>query len=1052
MSEVASSLRPTRQNPHQNPLTQSTHSANIIPMPNINLKPTHKPVKDYYGELQKYADQNVTHEGAVRTAFIALLTACAKQRNATLITEYQMTTDEGRNIFIDGAVTTEFEDPIAYWEAKDVDDDLEIAIQDKRNAGYPMDNILFQTPERAILIQDGQKTLDTDITDKNNLVNALQQLFAYTPPAVEEWQKAVNNFRDRVPDLANKLKDLIEQRYDTDTTFKTAFTAFYEICKTAINPDLSRDAVEEMLVQHILTERIFRTVFARSDFTRRNIIANEIEKVSDALMQHDISRDTFFQGVDHFYVAIERAARLYRDFSKKQHFLNTLYEKFFQSFSEDVADTHGIVYTPQPIVDFMVNSVSHILKTEFGRSLSDKNVHIIDPFVGTGNFIVRLMRDIQGTALEAKYRNELHCNEVMLLPYYIACLNIEHEYYQRTQTYLPFEGIVLADTFELLEDKQMQLFSQENTDRVEKQKGTDMFVVIGNPPYNAGQVNENDNNKNRKYEIMDKRIADTYVADSKATLRNKLYDPYVKAIRWASDRIGNEGIVALVTNNSFLDAAAFDGMRKHLEQDFDAIYILDLGGNARKGVKVSDANVFGIRVGVSVNIFVKSNQNPSENARIFYCRTDDEWNKNKKFKFMNETQHVDNIQWKLIQPDIRNTWLTEGLHSEFATFIPLGTKQAKAIKGFAEGVIFKTYSTGINTARNVWTYNFNQNSLTKNISQTIDTYNSEVARWSQRTDRDAKIDDFVEYDDKKIKWSSTLKQHLKSGHIAEFTDSKIRNVSYRPFTKSNLYFDRIMNDRVNVFPSIFPTTETEMENQVIWLKVGGDWPMFAIMVNNIPDLLPQSGSQCFPFYTYDEDGTNRKENITDWALTDFQKHYNDDTITKWDIFHYTYALLHHPDYRQKYEMNLKRDLPHIPYAPDFRAFAKAGAQLADIHVKYETQPIYDGLNYIETPDIPIDWRVEKMKLSKDKTQLKYNDFLTITGIPEQVYDYRLGTRSALEWVIDQYRVKTDKRSGIINDPNRPSPEERYIFDLIGRVITVSLHTVDIIKSLPPISP
>ena len=377
------------------------------------------------------------------------------------------------------------------------------------------------------MIQNGQVALDLDISEPANLITTIQYLFSYTAPALDNWQTAVADFRAHVPDLANKLMELIEQRYETDPTFKKAFADFYEICRTAINPGLSRFAVEEMLIQHILTERIFRTVFERSDFTRRNIIAREIENVSDALMRHAVSRDAFLEPLDRFYVAIEQAALLCRDFSQKQHFLNTFYEKFFQGFSEDVADTHGIVYTPQPIVDFMVKSVAHILETEFGRSLSDTGVHIIDPFVGTGNFIVRLMQDIQGTTLEEKYRHELHCNEVMLLPYYIASLNIEQEFFQRTQTYLPFEGITLADTFELLEDRQFQLFTRENTERVEKQKAADMFVVIGNPPYNAWQVNDSDNNRNRKYVTMNRRITDTYAADSKATLKSALYDPYI---------------------------------------------------------------------------------------------------------------------------------------------------------------------------------------------------------------------------------------------------------------------------------------------------------------------------------------------------------------------------------------------------------------------------------------------------------------------------------------------------------------------------------------------
>ena len=1018
-------------------------------MPNLNLKPTHKPIRDYYATLQQYEQHDVTHEGAVSAPFETLLNTCARQVNATLIPQYGMHTATGDRIVIDGAVLNEYGIPIAYWEAKDIDDDLDRAVQQKREAGYPLDNTLFQTPQRGILVQNGQVAMDLDISDPANLITSLKDLFAYTAPALDNWQTAVNDFREHVPDLANKLMELIEHRYETDSTFKKTFADFYEICRTSINPNLSRAAVEEMFIQHIITERIFRTVFERSDFTRRNIIAREIENVSDALMRHAFSRDGFLQPLDRFYNAIEQAATLCRDFSQKQHFLNTFYEKFFQGFSEDVADTHGIVYTPQPIVDFMVNSVSHILETEFGRSLSDTGVHIIDPFVGTGNFIVRLMQDIQGTALEEKYRHELHCNEVMLLPYYIASLNIEQEFFHRTQTYLPFEGITLADTFELLEDRgQMQLFTKENTERVERQKAADMFVVIGNPPYNMGQVNENDNNKNRKYETMDKILQETYTQDSKARNKNVLSDPYVKAILWASRRIGEEGVVAFVTNNSFLDGIAFDGMRKHLAQDFDAIYILDLGGNARKGLKVSDANVFGIRVGVSINLFVKTKQNPSETARIFYYRTDDLWNKNKKFDYLNESQNIGKIEWQTIQPNAEYTWLTKGLHAEFNTFIPIGTKEVKAGKITEADTIFKTYSRGIVTCRDAWTYNFNRNTLTENVSRMIGTYNAEVARWMQRTNRKAKVDDFVKYNNEKISWSRDLKLKLKRGKTTKYAEHKLRISHYRPFSKSNLYFDRTLNDVVYVFPSIFPTPEIEKENKVICVNgIGGIKPFHALMVDVIPDFHLTGDSQCFPFYTYNEDGTNRQENIIDWALAAFRKHYSDESISKWDIFHYTYGILHHHKYREKYQANLKRDLPHIPFAEDFRGFANAGAQLADIHVNYESQPKYNGLQYIETPNMPIDWRVEKMKLSRDKTQLVYNDFLTIDGIPAEAFDYRLGTRSALEWIIDQYRIKVDKRSGIVNDPNRVD-EPRYIVDLIGRVISVSLQTVEIVNRLP----
>ena len=1025
-------------------------------MPQLNLKPNHKAIRDYYATLQQYDKHDITHEGAVSNPFAFLLDACAKQTDATLVPQYPMRTPAGNRIVLDGVILDTYRIPFAYWEAKDMDDDLHRAVQEKRNAGYPFDNILFQNPQRGILYQNGEQVFDVDITDPTRLIAALRHLFAAPPAALENWHTAVAEFKEMVPALGRKATELIEQQHETNPQFVAAFTDFYQQCRAAINPNLSKAAVEEMLIQHLLTERIFRTVFDNPDFTRRNIIAREIENVIEILIQNAFSRDEFLKPLNPFYTAIENTSTLCQDFSQKQHFLNTVYEQFFQGFSVEVADTHGIVYTPQPIVDFMVNSVEQILKSEFNRSLSDTGVHIVDPFVGTGNFIVRLMQDIRGATLEEKYRHELHCNEVMLLPYYIASLNIEHEFFQRTGTYRPFDGIALADTFELFEGQQQHIiFTQENTERVERQKAADMFVVIGNPPYNVGQVNENDNNKNRKYKTVDTFVKETYSQDSKATNKNALSDPYVKAILWASKRIGAEGVVAFVTNNGFLDGIAFDGMRKHLAQDFDAIYILDLGGNVRQNPKLSGTthNVFGIQVGVSINFFVKRSEvrTDTKSAEIFYAHADEFWRKEEKYHYLNSKKHYQNVDWQRITPDSRYTWLTEGLHAEFDTFIPMGTKEAKAANGEVEDVIFKTYSNGVKTNRDTWVYNFNRSTLTENVQRTMEFYNTQVLKWLVTPEKSIlDIDDFVAYDDTKISWSSGLKQKLKGGQMAEFSEAKLRHSLYRPFTKSNLYFDRMMTERVYVFPSIFPTFETETENRVICVSgVGSNKPFQALVADMIPCLDFLEKTQCFPFYTYDEDGTNRQENITDWALAQFRTHYGDDTISKWDIFHYNYGLLHHPDYREKYQANLKRDLPHIPFAEDFWGFANAGAQVADLHVTYESAPKYDGLQEMETPGMRVDWRVEKMRLSKDKTQLKYNDYLTLDGIPAEVYEYRLGNRSALEWIVDQYCLKRDKRSGIVNDPNR-TDQPRYIVDLIARVITVSLKTVEIVKNLPPL--
>ena len=1022
-------------------------------MPNLNIKPTHKPIKNYYAELQEYDSIGAAHEGAVRTAFQNLLQHYSRQADLILVCEQPHYTAENKQIRPDGEVVDTFKLPFGYWEAKDTQDDLYVEAAKKFTAGYPTKNIVFQSPTHALLYQHDELQLDLDITEPRNLVNVLETFFAYQEENIAAWHTAVSEFRETVPELGEKLTALIETERQNNAQFQKAFINFHQQCQALINPNLSIAAVEEMLIQHLLTERIFRTVFNNPDFTRRNIIAREIENVIDALTSQTFDRNQFLQSLDPFYVAIEQTAATITDFSEKQGFLNTVYEQFFQGFSVKVADTHGIVYTPQPIVDFMVKSVEHILQTEFNRSLSDSGVNIIDPFVGTGNFIVRIMQELDPIALERKYTadpSELQCNEVMLLPYYIANLNIEHEFYNVTNRYVPYEGLCLVDTFELAENRQMQLFSADNTARVEKQKKSEMFVVIGNPPYNAGQVNENDNNKNRKYKTMDQQIADTYVKDSKATLRTALYDPYIKAIRWGLDRIDEEGVVAFVTNNSFLGGLAFDGMRKHLAADCNAIYVLDLGGNARKGLKVSDANVFGIRVGVSINLFVKKKEESSETARIFYYCTDDLWNREQKFDFLTACQHIRAIPWQSIQPDSRYTWLTEGLHAEFDEFIPLGTKTARGQKAAAANVIFQTYSTGISTGRDAWVCNFNRNTLKENTIRIIENYNMEVIRWTQRTDRDVDLDDFVESDDTKIKWSRDLKAKLKRGRTTGYAECKMRASLYRPFTKSNLYLDQTMDDVVSIFPTIFPISEAESENRVIIVSDHGFRAGFNTLVTNlIPDshiLAARDRFQCFPFYTYDEDGTNRQENITDWALSEFRTHYNDDTLTKWDIFHYNYGLLHHPEYRQKYEANLKRDLPHIPFAEDFWGFAKAGAQLADIHVTYESQPKYD-LKFVQTPDTPLDWHVEKMKLSKNKTQIVYNKFLTLDGIPPKTFDYRLGTRSALEWIINQYCVKIDKRSGIVNDPNR-ADDPQYIVKLIGKVITVSLETVEVIEGLP----
>ena len=1035
-------------------------------MPNLNLKTSHKPVRDYYVALKEVQQLSLLHEGAVAPVFANLLRACASRMNWTLAEQHQIPRKGRRALRADGVFLDEYKLRHGVWEAKDTHDNLDKEVKKKFREGYPQDNILFQAPDRAILVQNGRVTADEDITKPDNLVRILKEFCEYQPPAYEQWEVAIDEFRDRVPELAASLLTLIDSERTRNKRFRDALSNFQALMRDALNPNLSDEAVEEMLIQHLLTERIFRKVFDNPDFAKRNIIAREIEKVIDALTSRHFSRHAFLGNLDRFYGAIEATASTIESYSEKQEFLNTVYENFFQGFSVQVADTHGIVYTPQPIVDFMVRSVDDILQREFGKAdgLASDGVAILDPFVGTGNFLLRVMRQMPKSRLPYKYANDLFCNEVMLLPYYIASMNIEHEYYTLTGRYAPFDGISLVDTFELTEGRQMSFFDLENTQRVQRQKDSPIFVVIGNPPYNAHQLNENDNNKNRKYPVLDERVSETYAQDSQATNKSALSDVYVKAIRWAADRIEDEGMVAFITNNSFIDGYSFDGMRKHIAQDFDAVYVVDLGGNARKGLAVSDSNVFGIRVGVSINIFVKQ-RNRTASPQIFYYRMDEIWKRDDKFAYLEDQKRLQDIQWQLIEPDAKENWIVEGYRDEFESFISIGTKEGKSRQDKA--VIFRIYSNGVQTNRDAWVYNSDVNLLAENVQGFMERYNVEVGRWHYRADRSARLDDFLITDDTKIKWSSRLKECLLRGQTVTYSEDKIRQSMYRPFCSRYQYLDEVLTHRRGQIPIIFPTVESEQENRAIWLKIGSAWPMFAVMVNKIPDQMPQGGSQCFSFYTYDEDGgdgntDNRRENITDWGLAQYRAVYataiktsevsktSEVLIAKWDIFHYIYALLHHPAYRETYAANLRRELPRIPFVqPEhFWAFVETGRRLAHIHVHYEDQPQY-ALTHIETPDEPLDYRVEKMRLSKDRTELKYNDFLTLTNIPAPAFEYKLGNRSALHWVIDQYRVKTDKRSGIVNDPNNLD-DETYILRLIGQVITVSMETVELINALPPL--
>jgi len=913
------------------------------------IKPSHRAIERYYQTLRRLSGEHVTHELALRPAFQNLLEDTAKLHGWSFIAELSVPHASGLvaahgvphasglvashgherdahgTIRPDGTIRDGNSLPRGYWEAKDTHDALDAEIAKKKAKGYPLTNTIFEDTRTAVLYQNKIEVMRADLHDRQKLADLLNHFYSYAEPEIERFDHAVEEFKIRVPELAGGLAELIQKAHAENRKFGEAFGGFLALCQTSINPNLSRAAVDEMLVQHLLTERLFRTIFNNPEFTRRNAIAVEVEKVIEALASHAFNRAEFMRQLNPFYRAIEEAARTTGDFTEKQHFINTVYERFFQGYCVKVADTHGIVYTPQPIVDFMCASVAEVLEQEFGLPLGSSGVNILDPCVGTGNFIVNLMRRIPKKDLPRMYKEQLFANEIMLMPYYIAALNIEHAYYELTGEYEPFEGLCFVDTLEMAEHPhgQFAFMTEANTQRVERQKKTPITVIIGNPPYNVGQINENDKNKNRKYEVIDRRIKQTYAKDSAATNKNALSDMYVKFFRWAVDRLlPRNGMVCFVSNNSFVDQIAFDGMRKRLAEDFTRIYHLDLHGNVRQNPKLSGTthNVFGIQVGVGISLALRergtgfqpvADHGLEGPATILYHRVAEEWRREEKCAFLDEKGTISGVAWEKLESDEKNTWLVPQNADEFGRLMPIGSRQAKAGQTGEGSTVFLTYGRGVATCRDEIVYGFDRAAISARVQECVENYNAEVDRY-HRAGGKAEIDGFVRYD--KIKWSRDLKLDLERHHYAEFSEPKVRTAIYRPFCRKHLFFDRILNEEVYVMPRIFPTPATEEENRILWVKVGSEWPMFALAASCLVDLLPQGGSQCFPLYVYNEDGTNRRENITDWALETFRKHYQDDRITKWDIFYYVYGILHHPQYRAKFADNLKRELPRIPLA------------------------------------------------------------------------------------------------------------------------------------------
>jgi len=871
---------------------------------------------------------------------------------------------------------------------------------------------------------------------------------------------------------------------------REAFAAFAAELRDDLNDSITDGEIIEMLAQHLITKPVFDALFEDYSFAKHNPMSQAMQAVLDILQEHQLNKEA--DTLQSFYDSVKMRAEGIDNAAGKQRIIKELYGKFFNNAFPNIAKRMGIVYTPVEVVDFIIHSVNHILQTEFGQTLGSKGVHILDPFTGTGTFITRLLQSglITPEQLPYKYQNEIHANEIVLLAYYIAAINIEAVYHSIVGgNYQPFEGICLTDTFQLYEKEDLvdELLVQ-NSARRKRQKKLDIRVIMGNPPYSVGQSSANDNNQNVAYPNLDIRIAETYAAESMMTSVKNLYDSYIRSIRWATDRIGNSGVIGFVTNAGWIESNSSDGLRRCLVEEFSNIYVFHLRGNARTSGELrrkEKDNVFGMgsRAPIAISLLVK-NPAAQQYGQIYFHDIGDYLSLEEKLENISSFASIAGITavsgWQSITPDMHGDWLSQR-DGSFSQHIVLGDKKGDALK------LFDNFSLGVATARDIWCYNASKATVTDNMSRMIEFYNSETERFNQafagldKKAREAKVDDFIDTDRTQISWERGLKQELVKDRHFSFDKSCLIQSQYRPFTKQWFYFNRRFNAMVYQMPRIFP--DATAENRVISISNIGAKSFSLLITNAVPDLQMHFNGQCFPLYLYGEAvsefedtesqnaelfavpekkaGKQRRDALTDEGLAHFQSAYPSEQISKEDVFYYVYGLLHSPDYRERYADNLGKELPRIPRvktAADFWAFSQAGRKLADLHLNYETvQPYPLHVNTGGKTLTDADYRVEKMKYGKtgkdkDLTMLQYNNKITLTGIPLEAYDYIVNGKPALDWVVERQCVKKDKDSGIVNDANDWAVETmgnpRYPLELFQRVVTVSLETMKIVHGLP----
>lgn len=939
---------------------------------------------------------------------------------------------------------------------------------------------LNNAPTDRIIFPDGEGNGNGD-------QGALQQLISFglaQIPPQDIYAKIVEKCGDRryweswakdVADIFQRVVVRIENLLDNpdNDTLHEWFDNFHEELRETINASITRDDAIDMMAQHILTRPVFNALFENYNFASGNPVSKALDNLRNDFEEFGLEDET--RDLEGFYESVRMRARGIDNSEGRQRVLLELYEKFFATALKKAADRLGIVYTPVEVVDFILHSADEVLREEFGRHLSDEGVHVLDPFTGTGVFLARLLQSdlIKVSDLERKYREELHANEIVLLAYYIAAVNIEEAYRGRhgeDTDYESFNGIVLTDTFNLNEEDPLfrHAWLPDNNTRTERQQNLPIQVIIGNPPWSAKQRSAADDNPNVNYPELGQRIEKTYATRSAATLKNSLYDTYKMAIRWASDRIEDQGVIAFVTNGSWIDGNADSGIRACLAEEFSSIYVLNLRGNQRtqgERSRQEGGKVFGqgSRAPVAITILVKNSNTVHDGCCIHYRDIGDYLSREKKLAVLREAQSISEpSDWQTITPDKHYDWI--GQRNEvFAKFYPLGSKKAKA--GMTDDTIFGLYSQGLKTNRDAYIYNFSSDACAENARQMTEDYLVAILEMERNSQLTA--DEAARRYTTSIKWDGTLKENLQKKKKTRFEDSYIRQVVYRPFVTTNCYADYTFSNRKYQIDRIFP--DSSSENRVICVPGIGSNKLFSILMTDMtPDMQLIFNGQCFPRYRYQkpvgapivtntlpgiEEVLDRIDNISDTALRAFRDHYRDDTITKDAIFDYVYGVLHAPSYREAFANDLSKEIPRIPFAPDFHTFAEAGKALAALHLGYETCEQYP-LSLVFAHDgepQPHHFRLTEKAMrfaTPAKTTLIINEHVRLTGIPEAAHRYVVNGRTPLEWFIDRYKIKRDKESGILNDPNGWFENPQDLITAIKRIVYVSVESTRIIESLP----